>query len=686
MSAKELVNSVLRIREFRATVIILVIVCLLELFLFNYRHWESLSNEEITDFGITTGEGLIWQDDGTFMLEAGDKYLEFTDVNAKLNTLRLDIEVLGNGDEYSYVTLYQSARDESHELYYWIPDREIWHVEEKSQYLNYHLYGNCKSIRITPALGDGTHIRVTYMLNPVIPMFFSIKRVFALFVLSMFLYCFRPASVVYKIPFLSMKREKSIILVSFFMIHVLMLLMITHVNPFFQGESADHHRQYQKLAESFAQGKVYLLEEPSQVLQEMDNPYDYDYRVKLTSEAGQWFLWDHAYYEGKYYVYFGVVPAVLLYFPYYLITGTHLHNYQVVFLGAVLMVLALMGIVSQMIKRWFPQTSVGVWYLLSELLVLGCGLIYICKRPDLYTVPIIMGLALGLLGFWSILCAEKEGRLSTFHIALGSLCTALVAGCRPQLFLMVMLSAVFLSKYIFSFSYLKSKEGIRNMAAYAFPMLIVAGLLMWYNHARFGSAFDFGANYNLTFNDMRRRGFVTDRIPLGIWAYLLAPVRMILTFPFVEANFFSTNYLGVTISEATYGGIFAVNLFVWLCPALLAYRKRMTRNKAAAIAYMSMAIALVIVIVDTEMSGILMRYVSDFSVFLLFAAVIAALLFYDRLSPGVMKSSMIAFLIICLLLTVVYQGLIFFQDTGEALRDLRKDLFVQVKYQVMFWL
>lgn len=678
----------LSIKKYKSVVIILAIVCLLELFVFNFRHWESLSNKEITNFSVNMAEGFVRQEDGTYLLREGDKYLEITDVDARLNTLRMDIEILDTGDEYSQVTLQQWARDESHELYYRLPDREIWHVSERSQYLNYHFYGNCKSLRIAPALGEGTHIRISYEINPVIPLFFFVQRVLVIFFLFLFLYLFRPASAVYRVPFLSMKSGKTMVQAVFLVMHVLLIVLLLRVNPFFQWESMDHHRQYQKLAESFLQGKVYLQEEPSTVLQEMENPYDYDYRVRLISEAGQGFLWDHAYYEGKYYVYFGVVPAVLFYFPYYVITGTHLHNNQVIFLGAVLMVLALMGIVSKVIERWFPETSVGIWYLLSELLVLGSGLVYICKRPDLYTVPIVMGLAFGLFGFLCILCGEKEGRLSTPCIALGSLCTALVAGCRPQLFAVIFLSVILLSKYIFSPDYLKSKAGKRNVLAYVVPMLIVAGLLMWYNYARFGSVFDFGANYNLTFNDMRRRGFVADRIPLGIWAYLFSPVRTVLTFPFMEANFFSSNYLGVTISEATYGGIFAVNLFVWLCPALLVFRKYITGNRVGVVhlAYASMLIAILIVLTDTEMSGILMRYVSDYSVFFLLAAMIAALIFDTSLKRGVLRNTWLYFLTICLLITVTYQGLIFFLDTGEALQDLRKDLFVQVKYQVMFWL
>ena len=44
------------------------------------------------------------------------------------------------------------------------------------------------------------------------------------------------------------------------------------------------------------------------------------------------------------------------------------------------------------------------------------------------------------------------------------------------------------------------------------------------------------------------------------------------------------------------------------------------------------------------------------------------------------------FLAVCLLAAALYQGCIFFLDTGEALMDLRRDLFSLVKYQVMFWL
>ena len=43
---------------------------------------------------------------------------------------------------------------------------------------------------------------------------------------------------------------------------------------------------------------------------------------------------------------------------------------------------------------------------------------------------------------------------------------------------------------------------------------------MLYNNTRFNSPFDFGANYNLTTNDMTKRGFIFDRFAMGINTYL----------------------------------------------------------------------------------------------------------------------------------------------------------------------
>lgn len=58
-----------------------------------------------------------------------------------------------------------------------------------------------------------------------------------------------------------------------------------------------------------------------------ENPYD---TIALQA-AGIGYRADYAYHNGKYYVYFGIVPVLLLYLPYYLLTGGALQNYVAVF-------------------------------------------------------------------------------------------------------------------------------------------------------------------------------------------------------------------------------------------------------------------------------------------------------------------------------------------------------------------
>lgn len=664
-----------------------VAALLAELFLFNFRHWESLGNKVITDYQVTVGDGLTAQEDGTFLVDEGEKTIEFTGIDQRLNTLYFDIEDLSQNDPNARTMVYQKVRDDGHELYQWIPDRELCHAQPKSQYLTYHFYGNCKSLKLTLSTGNGHRVRLRYTLNPVIPLFFSPARLGALWCLLLFLYLFRPASPVYSIVFMERKKLRYAAVAVFLATHILLAGALVRANPFFRGESTAQSLQYQELAEAFSQGQTSLLVEPPQALIDMENPYDMEYRDQVMRENGVYFQWDHAYYNGRYYVYFGVVPEVLFFFPYYLLTGEHLHNHQVIFVQAVVMLVALTGILYTILKRWFPKTSLGAWYMLSETAALSCGLVYMCKRPDIYTVPIITGLALGLMGLWLFLTAERrENELSLPHIALGSLCMALIAGSRPQLFLIVLLPLALLAQPLLGVWRASRKKAAACLLAFAVPMCLVAAALMAYNFVRFGSIFDFGANYNLTMNDMRYRGFSLDRIPLGLFSYFLAPLRITLTFPFLAANSFDSNYLGVTIWESNFGGAFVTSLFIWMCPALVVFRKQVRENRLAKVAFLSMAVSVVIVIADTQMAGLLPRYLNDVLIFLVLAAMLAWLLLFEKCRGGILEKPMLVFLVASLLGAAVYQGFALFVDTGESLMVYRPDLFAWVKYQVMFWL
>ena len=126
---------------------------------------------------------------------------------------------------------------------------------------------------------------------------------------------------------------------------------LAHVNPICVASPWPHHKQYQELAEAMEKGHVFLEHEPSEGLLNAPNPYDTIY----LQANGIDYRADYAYYEGKYYVYFGVVPELLLYLPYYLLTGEHMFNYVAVFLFYSGFILAVFALYWEIIKRWFAK-------------------------------------------------------------------------------------------------------------------------------------------------------------------------------------------------------------------------------------------------------------------------------------------------------------------------------------------
>ncbi len=671
-------------------VMLFAIVLGIELFFFNFRHWESLGNSEVSDVPLTLGNGYADHKDGTYTIGEGNLDIDVEELFCGLDTACIEIFVLNASEsEVRPVFVRQYVTDESHKLFYELPEREIWENEKKSSYITYHLYGKCTGLKIVPELLVGQDISLSVTLNPVIPLFFSLERVMAMLLFAAGIIALRPSSALHRISYVRLGGKLKVVwMLTFFLMHMCLFFFLTNLNPYFREERGDNQKQYQVLAESLKKGSFSLAEEPPLALCRMENPYDYDYRNQVMNEAGTWYKWDHAYYEGKYYVYFGVVPAVLFYLPYYLITGTHLHNYMLIFVLALLFLAGILGSIDRIIKKWFPRTSLAVWFLITELTLLGSGIVYMTKRPDLYTVPILSGLAFGMLGLWCFLMADAKGKLSRGYLALGALFTALIAGCRPQLFLFVIFSFILLGKYVIPLQ--KFREEKTAVLAYILPMLAVAGLLMYYNHSRFGSVFDFGANYNLTFNDMRRRGWEWDRIPLGIAAYLFWPVRFNVQFPFMEANYFGSQYMGVTIQEATYGGIYLTHIFAWfsLLPVIFHRQMKRGRKQVWLFSVAGLLIAGIVIMADTNMSGILQRYFSDFSIFIMLSAAVSVMFVFchEKVSGSILERMIIWGLIIALGAEIGYQGMSFFLDTGEALRDLRPDLYSHLKYITAFWL
>lgn len=135
--------------------------------------------------------------------------------------------------------------------------------------------------------------------------------------------------------------------------------------------------QYARLGDALIHGHTNLdLPVPDELAQ-MSNPYDSDLRGQVAGRIDIPIYWDHAFYKGKYYCYFGVVPAILLFIPYQLLTGKWLSSaYAVLVLGCIASLFATVLAVQVAKKFLNNRASIGMVCLASMILTLGSSMYY----------------------------------------------------------------------------------------------------------------------------------------------------------------------------------------------------------------------------------------------------------------------------------------------------------------------
>lgn len=697
----------------RSVAVLLLAAVLLEVFVFNFNYFATLSNKPIN---LKDKIELALGDDGLFRLTAVDNVMEFSNLNAEVRNIRIDFD--SNQPAQNLLVKIQFT-DDAHRTYFdsteytvGVPEVEISTMSTQSEYINLNTSGYVNNLRIE-IVGDDVSYPIklwTVSLNAQHPFDFNKTRFWAVFGVLVLCFMFRPRSSVYRLNIVENPRRSKagivavvcveMALISSFLFYGSNLVGVATssynfgswdgtslVNTFEVG--GDNAQQYAELARAMAKGQLYLDEEPPQWLQDMSDPYDKGARDEAQKETGEAYLFDVAYYEGHYYVYFGVVPVLLFYLPFYLLTGANFPTAIGVLVGALAFVLGCSMLLDRFARYHFKHVSLGLYLLLQIPLVFCCGILYLVKFPTFYSLPIMCGLAFSVWGLYCWMRGRTSRHACAWFLA-GSLCMALVAGCRPQLVVLSFLAFPLFWRTYITKRRLFTPAGAREFACLIAPYVLVAAGIMGYNYARFGSFTDFGANYNLTVNDMTKRGMNVGRLAPAFFSYFLQPPNVTGTFPFVQAVDFSTTYMGQTIKEVTFGGIFACLPVLWILPfarriLALRSRTRSTRTIMGVIIVLLVA-GVAVALLDAEMAGILQRYYADFSFMFLAAVVLLAFIVNENMTPGstahviTMKA-----LLVLVTLSVLYSALVCFAPETGWYSDIYPWAYQDIIETVQFW-
>lgn len=664
---------------------ILSIAVLLEAVVFNYKWLDSIFDKEIpAAFQIA---GAEYQGDGIYTITDSCAVLEFHNIDQIVRYICfLPGDVKGNKAEISI-----AAKDEANENYIAGTNRVVLHDVKQSQYIRLHFSGKISDLKISINGMEGKELRTSDVrLGVHVPLMLSWVRLCIMVFVMLGAYILRRGSGIYKYKTdLRRKKQRWIVGVLLAAYSWMFWGMIHWNTPvLYWHENMEHHQQYYKLAEAFLEGRLYTDDDVPEELLNMENPYDRFAR----EEKNVSFKWDHAYFEGKYYCYFGAVPVLLLYIPYNFLMGGNLPNYIAVFILGILFMIGSALLIWRIIDNWFKKTPFVMYLIIHIVFIVVSGLSYAVYKPDFYIVPILSALVFTVFGLELWLSSWnkeycKTGKLCSCRLLAGSFCIALTAGCRPQFLLAALLGIIFFWDDIFKKRLLFSKKSVRQTAAVGLPFLVVGAAIMWYNAARFGSVMDFGATYNLTSNDMTHRGFVFGRTGLGIFTYLFQPVNLFATFPFIKDFSVATVYQGLTLSENMMGGVYV--LYPVLVTGLYGvYNKKLfSDNNGHKIVCLALFMSVAVVAVDTQMAGLLMRYDLDFLWMLMLASVFTIFSLYQKYErKEELRQKIIRLVIILSVVTLILAFLSVLAHDENPIKDGNPVLYYKVQHLIAFWI
>ncbi len=291
-------------------------------------------------------------------------------------------------------------------------------------------------------------------------------------------------------------------------------------------------RYYSDLADAFRSGQLHLLPTPDPELLALEDPYDTHQRGEIP------FLWDVALFEGRFYLYWGPVPALFVAAWNTLVPGVVGDN-SLVFFFTLATVLFTLLLTTEVFLRLFPRLKVrGA---IAPLLVAAFAfpLPWLLSAPDIYEASIAAGQAF-LMGalYFAARVLLGEGR-SLPNLSLAGLFLACAVGSKASLApASAFWAAVFLAAVAGSRRWTASRRQ-RSVAALLFllPFLLGIAGLGWYNDRRFGSPLEFGFRYQLTGMDLNRdysQVFSVFNVPVNLYTYLFAGVETASVFPWVR--------------------------------------------------------------------------------------------------------------------------------------------------------
>jgi tetratricopeptide (TPR) repeat protein len=280
---------------------------------------------------------------------------------------------------------------------------------------------------------------------------------------------------------------------------------------------------------------------------------------------------DMTYYKGKLYLYFGVTPALVFFWPYHFLTGHYLSEKDAVVFFIGVGFAAIAGILRAMRRRHFPET--GKWIPAAGAILPGLA-VALTLPVNVHETAISCGFAFAMLALAAVWAALHAAERRIFWLVLASLAYGLAIGARPTL----LFGAVILLLPVLQEGRRCVGEAPRRIAASLLaatgPIAGVGLGLALYNFLRFDNPFEFGWHYQLnsSYCPPSAHPFGLSYLWFNFRLYFLEPVIWNGQFPFLKSAPLPSTPPGFDLGNAYAGGgiliIYPIVFFILAVPLI----------------------------------------------------------------------------------------------------------------------
>lgn len=516
-------------------VVLFVIVTSVNLCVMNFTPINRLLGgyeEQKLDLSRADGANITYNDDGTITLGEGYAELEFTGIDARVGSIRFDIDF---GDSKKGGKVCADFADATSSYY----RKNLTRLTIGKNFDNVmvcNFSGDVSRLRFEISLDDyqSATLKGITLNQSISPMHIAeIVGLWFLVALGLTILIYMIANPVGARKKFSENRVGCARVAAFITAAAMVFTVCLTVTNVMKGWSTTHYsftsqegNQISKeLVDAFEHHQVNLLEEPSEDLLKLDNPYEY---VKRDAEVGSGnFLWDHCFYNGKYYSYYGIGPVLALFLPYHLITGYYFPSGWATLMFSLIGILFLTKIYLAVIEKKFRDLPTNTVTAGLITLQLSSGIMFSAARPLFYELAIASGFMCVAIGAYLLMTSNIlwDGKISYVRLGFASFFLGYAVLCRPTL-------AVYCIAALFFFAGglkkaldgLEKRQKTRTFFKYAAVALVPLGIIalgqMTYNYLRFDNPLDFGIQYSLTINDFTHAEFHWKYVLINMYAYL----------------------------------------------------------------------------------------------------------------------------------------------------------------------